>query len=475
MNITKCLSIATQKLWGGRFTNPIDSALEQLNASIQVDKRMYSEDINGSKAYCRVLILCKLLSEEEGNLICEGLDKIETEWRENLFVIKDNDEDIHTANERRLKELIGDVAAKLHTGRSRNDQVNTDMRLWLRSALSALEQLLKELVKIMVDRSYEEIDITMAGYTHLQRAQPVRWSHFLLSHAWNFKSDADKLDTIYKTTNVMSLGSGALAGNPFCIDRIKLAQDLGFEAITQNSMQAVGDRDFIAEFLFWSSLTGIHLSRLAEDLIIFSSKEFNFIEISDTFSTGSSLMPQKKNADSLELVRGIAGSLFGHCSSLMMTLKGLPSTYNKDLQNDKDIMFSAFDKLVSVLNVICGTIKTLKVNSNECRNALSFDMLATDLAYYLVRKGVSFRNAHHDVGKAIAIAEKRNICISDLTLEELQSINEHFQADAVNVWNYEASIEQYQTIGGTSRNSVIAQVDILKKWLCRHYISTKRS
>ncbi|KAK9720580.1 Argininosuccinate lyase C-terminal [Popillia japonica] len=465
----------TQKLWGGRFTNPINSALEQLNASIQIDKRMYSEDINGSKAYCRILILCKLLSEEEGNLICEGLDQIETEWQENRFVIKDNDEDIHTANERRLTELIGDIGAKLHTGRSRNDQVNTDMRLWLRSALSALEQLLKELVKIMVDRSYEELGTILPGYTHLQRAQPVRWSHFLLSHAWNFKSDADKLRNIYKITNVMPLGSGALAGNPFCIDRIKLAQDLGFETITQNSMQAVGDRDFIAEFLFWSSLTGIHLSRLAEDLIIFSTKEFNFIEISDSFSTGSSLMPQKKNADSLELIRGIAGSLFGHCSSLMMTLKALPSTYNKDLQNDKEIMFSAFDKLVSVLNVICGTIKTLKVNSAKCRNALSFDMLATDLAYYLVRRGVSFRNAHHDAGKVVATAEKRNICISDLTLKELQSINEKFQVDVEDVWNYETSIEQYQTIGGTSRNSVIAQLDILRNWLSEHYIPTKNS
>ncbi|KRT84166.1 hypothetical protein AMK59_1364 [Oryctes borbonicus] len=467
--------MATQKLWGGRFTNSTDHLLEKLNSSIHLDKRLYNEDIEGSKAYSRILVSSKLLSQEESDLICERLDKIKAEWMKNEFVIKDGDEDIHTANERRLKELIGDVAAKLHVGRSRNDQVITDTRLWLRNAIGILEQLLKQLIKTIVDRSFEEINIIMPGYTHLQRAQPVRWAHFLLSHAWNFKSDCDKLQHMYKTTNVMPLGSGALAGNPFYIDRIKLAQDLGFEAITQNSMQAVGDRDFIAEFLFWSSLTGIHLSRLAEDLIIFSSKEFNFVEISDSFSTGSSLMPQKRNADSLELIRGIAGSLFGQCSTLMMTLKGLPSTYNKDLQNDKDVMFSCFDKLTATLNIASGTVKTLKVNPINCKNALNFDMLATDLAYYLVHKGVPFRLAHHDAGKVVAEAEKRNILISELPLEVLQSISKHFKEDITEIWNYENSIEQYQTMGGTSRSNVMTQIDLLKKWLFACTISNKRA
>ncbi|GJQ71237.1 hypothetical protein Trydic_g10979 [Trypoxylus dichotomus] len=467
--------MAMQKLWGGRFTNTTDCLLEKLNSSIDLDRRLYNEDIEGSKAYSRVLVSSKLLSQEESNLICEGLDQIKIEWTRNEFVIKEGDEDIHTANERRLKELIGDVAAKLHVGRSRNDQVITDTRLWLRNAFGELEELLKHLIKVIANRSVEEVDIIMPGYTHLQRAQPVRWAHFLLSHAWNFKSDSDKLQDMYKRTNVMPLGSGALAGNPFYIDRMKLAHDLGFETVTQNSMQAVGDRDFIAEFLFWSSLTGIHLSRFAEDLIIFSSKEFNFVEISDSFSTGSSLMPQKRNADSLELIRGNAGSLFGYCSTLMMTLKGLPSTYNKDLQTDKEAMFSCFDKLSVILNIASGTIKTLKVNNTNCKNALSFDMLATDLAYYLVHKGTPFRLAHHDAGRVVAEAEKRNVPISDLPLDILQSINVNFKKDVVKIWDYENSIEQYQTIGGTSRSNVMTQIDLLKKWLSRYNISSKKA
>ncbi|RZC35125.1 argininosuccinate lyase, partial [Asbolus verrucosus] len=450
------------KLWGGRFSEATDTSLEKLNSSINFDKRMYAEDIEGSKAYAEALKKIKLLNDEETGLICDGLDKIKIEWDKNMFVTKDGDEDIHTANERRLKEIIGEPATKLHVGRSRNDQVVTDMKLWLRTHLKELDNTVKSLVKVIVNRSANEIDIMMPGYTHLQRAQPVRWSHYLLSHGWNLKKDCDRLDDILKLINVMPLGSGALAGNPFSVDRSALATSLGFQSVTQNSMQAVGDRDFIAEFLFWASMVGIHLSRLAEDLILYSSKEFEFVTIDDSYSTGSSLMPQKRNPDSLELIRGIGGSLFGQCCSFMMVLKSLPSTYNKDLQYDKEAMFTTFDKLRSILEVATGTVKTLKINQDKCKNALSFEMLATDVAYYLVRKGVAFREAHYVAGRVVAEAERKGVSICDLTLEELKNISPSFGIDIGKVWNYENSIEQYQAVGGTAKTSVLKQIELLE-------------
>ncbi|XP_023016020.2 argininosuccinate lyase isoform X2 [Leptinotarsa decemlineata] len=368
-------------------------------------------------------------------------------------------------NIRMMEEIIGEPATKLHVGRSRNDQVATDMKLWLLSNTKLLDEGIRHLIRKMVFRASQEIDIIMPGYTHLQRAQPVRWSHFLLSHAWSLKNDNDKLGTFRKATSVMPLGSGALAGNPFSIDRISLANSLKFEEITPNSMQAVSDRDFIAEFLFWASMVGIHLSRLAEDLILFSSKEFGFINLSDAYSTGSSLMPQKRNPDSLELIRGIGGSLFGECCSFVLVLKSLPSTYNKDLQSDKEAMFKAFDKLKSLLDVAIGTVETLKVNEDKCRLALSLEMLATDVAYYLVRKGVPFREAHHLAGQVVSESEKKKVNLSDLTLGELKLISEHFEHDIEKVWNYENSIEQYQATGGTAKSSVEKQIEKLQIFL----------
>jgi argininosuccinate lyase len=470
------------KLWGGRFTESTDANLEKLNSSINFDKRMFAEDIEGSKAYASALKKINLLSEQETSLICDGLDKVKIEWEKNVFETKHGDEDIHTANERRLQEIIGEPASKLHVGRSRNDQVVTDMKLWLRTHLKELGNTVRSLIKVIVDRSSHEVDIMMPGYTHLQRAQPVRWSHYLLryvvqrddaisvdmtslSHAWNLKKDCDRLDDILKLINVMPLGSGALAGNPFNVDRISLAKALGFDSVTKNSMHAVGDRDFIAEFLFWASMVGIHLSRLAEDLILYSSKEFEFVTIDDSYSTGSSLMPQKRNPDSLELIRGIGGSLFGQCCSFMMVLKSLPSTYNKDLQYDKEAMFTTFDKLKSILEVATGTVKTLKINQDKCKNALSFEMLATDVAYYLVRKGIAFREAHFLAGKVVAEAERKEVSICDLTLEELKNISPSFGVDIGRVWNYENSIEQYQAVGGTAKSSVVKQIELLENWL----------
>ncbi|GLV34240.1 Argininosuccinate lyase [Carabus blaptoides fortunei] len=456
---------SSHKLWGGRFTSSTDPTLEELNASLHIDRRLYAEDIAGSQAYARCLNKTNLLTDAETKSICDGLDKVKEEWASGNIEVKPGDEDIHTLNERRLKELIGVPATKLHVGRSRNDQVITDMKLWLCKALKDMHANVLNMIEVMMMRAVKEVDIIMPGYTHMQRAQPVRWSHWLLSHTWNLKADADRLTQIMQNVNIMPLGSGALAGNPFSIDRQTLADDLGFNDVTMNSMQAVGDRDYVAEFLFWCSMTSVHLSRLAEDLIIYSTKEFNFVTIDDSFSTGSSLMPQKRNPDSLELIRGTAGYIFGQCSGFMMTLKSLPSTYNKDLQSDKEAMFNSFDKLMILLTVATGTIKTLKVNTKQCTGALSFDMLATDLAYYLVRKGVAFREAHHIAGEVVREAEVKRILIHDLTLEELRAISNHFEADVSKVWNYENSVEQYQATGGTSKNSVLNQISALQVWL----------
>lgn len=306
---------APKKLWGGRFSGAVDPLMDAFNASIHFDRRMYAADCIGSIAYAKALAKNNIISESERDQLIQGLQSVMAEWESGQFTIKAGDEDIHTANERRLGELIGSVAGKLHTGRSRNDQVATDMRLWLRDEASKVLAHVKELIAVAVSRAEKEIDVIMPGYTHLQRAQPIRWSHFLLSHAWLWQADADRLEQLIDRFNVLPLGSGALAGHAFNIDRDFLAKELGFRDYIHNSLYAVSDRDFVAEFLFWASLTMTHISRIAEDLIIYSSGEFSFVKLADAYSTGSSLMPQKKNPDSLELLRGKCGRVFGSVST----------------------------------------------------------------------------------------------------------------------------------------------------------------
>ncbi|KAG8587569.1 hypothetical protein GDO81_005707 [Engystomops pustulosus] len=299
------------KLWGGRFVGSIDPIMEMFNSSVSYDQRMWSADIRGSQAYVKALEKAGLVSKSEMDQIVTGLDQIHEEWSQGTFILTKADEDIHTANERRLKELIGEPAGKLHTGRSRNDQVVTDMRLWLRESCSVLYMHLTRLIRTMVDRAAIEVDILFPGYTHMQRAQPIRWSHWILSHAVALCRDADRLGEIKQRINVLPLGSGAIAGNPLGIDRELLRKELNFNSVSLNSMDATSERDFIAEFLFWASLCMTHLSKMSEDLIIYSTKEFSFVTLSDSYSTGSSLMPQKKNPDSLELIRSKAGRVFG--------------------------------------------------------------------------------------------------------------------------------------------------------------------
>uniref|UniRef100_H3DFD3 Argininosuccinate lyase n=2 Tax=Tetraodon nigroviridis TaxID=99883 RepID=H3DFD3_TETNG len=456
------------KLWGGRFVGNVDPIMEKFNSSIEYDQRMWDADIRGSKAYVKALERAKLVTTDEMNQILQGLDKIFEEWSKGAFVIKPGDEDIHTANERRLKELIGQPAGKLHTGRSRNDQVVTDMRLWLRDAISTLLDAGVKLISTMVERAATEIDTIFPGYTHMQRAQPIRWSQWILSHAVALSRDVDRLQEIRRRVNVLPLGSGAIAGTPFDIDRELLRSELEFEEISVNSMDATGQRDFVAEFLFWASLCLTHASKMAEDLILYSTKEFSFITLSDAYSTGSSLMPQKKNADSLELIRSKAGRVFGRCAGFMMTLKGLPSTYNKDLQEDKEAMFDCYDSVHAVLQVATGVMSTLEINPSVMEAALSPDMLATDLAYYLVRKGIPFREAHSLSGKAVSAAESKNVALNQLTEQDLRAISPLFGADVASLWDYRNSVEQYGAPGGTAKSSVTAQVEHLKKWLRKH-------
>uniref|UniRef100_A0A5F8H756 Argininosuccinate lyase n=1 Tax=Monodelphis domestica TaxID=13616 RepID=A0A5F8H756_MONDO len=430
------------KLWGGRFVGSIDPIMEKFNSSISYDQRMWEADIQGSKAYSKGLENAGLLTKAELEKILHGLDKVAEEWDKGTFALNPHDEDIHTANERRLKELIGEAAGKLHTGRSRNDQVVTDLRLWMRKSCSTLSAHLKMLITTMVERAEAEKDVLFPGYTHLQRAQPIRWSHWILS--------------------------GAIAGNPLGVDRKLLQKELNFSAITLNSMDATSERDFVAEFLFWASLCMTHLSKMAEDLIIYGTKEFSFVQLSDAYSTGSSLMPQKKNPDSLELIRSKAGRVFGRCAGLLMTLKGLPSTYNKDLQEDKEAVFEVSDTMNSVLQVATGMISTMKINKACMENALSPDMLATDLAYYLVRKGMPFRQAHEASGKAVFMAETKQLSLSQLPVKELQSISPLFSGDVCQVWNYANSVEQYKALGGTAKSSVEWQIQQLRELLQRH-------
>ncbi|KAL5511643.1 ARG4 [Sanghuangporus vaninii] len=454
-----------QKLWGGRFTGKTDPLMHEFNLSLRYDRRMYAQDIRGSIAYAKALALRRILSQEEEQKIVDGLTAVRKEWENGQFKIEPDDEDIHTANERRLSELIGSLGGKLHTGRSRNDQVATDMRLWLLDEAKEIEASLKALITVMVERADKEQDILMPGYTHLQRAQPIRWSHFLLSHALSFQNDLQRLRQLIPRISVLPLGSGALAGNPFAVDREFLRRELGFETIAENSMWGVGDRDFIVEFMMWASLTMTHLSRIAEDLIVYSTAEFGFVTLSDAYSTGSSIMPQKKNPDSLELLRGKSGRIFGNMAGFIMTLKGLPSTYNKDLQEDKEPLFDTVDNISACLRIAEGVIATLDVHKEKMEAALTMDILATDLADYLVRKGIPFRETHHISGRAVALAESRKCQLNDLTLEDYKTLNDKFSEDVHGVFDFEASVEKRNAIGGPSREMIARQINVLRKAL----------
>lgn len=449
-----------QKLWGGRFTGATDPLMELYNASLPYDRKMYAADIQGTKAYTEALTKIGILTIEELNEIHIGLDNIMAEWQQDKFVVKSGDEDIHTANERRLSELIGkEIAGKVHTGRSRNDQVATDMRLYVVEKLTEIKSILIGLIEVFISRAEREIAVLMPGYTHLQRAQPIRWSHLLSSYATYLTEDLERLDQLISRVNRSPLGAGALAGHPFGIDREFICERLKFNSVIGNSLTAVADRDFVVEVLFWSSLVLSHLSKFSEDLIIYSTAEFGFIKLADAYSTGSSLMPQKKNADSLELLRGKSGRVFGQLAGFMMSLKGIPSTYNKDLQEDKEPLFDCLVTINHSLLIATGVMSTLTIVPEKMSAALTMDMLATDLADYLVRKGVPFRETHHISGEAVAIAEKQNLSgIDKLSLDQYKQIDSRFEQDVFQIFDFQQSVERRTATGGTAKSAVLKQL-----------------
>ena len=454
-------------LWGGRFDKPPDELFARFNNSFYFDWRMYDADIRGSLAYAQALQRAQLLTAKEADAIARGLEQVRAEFARGEFVSHSNDEDIHTAVERRLFELIGDPAHKLHTGRSRNDQVATDARLFVMDAIDRVQAAICNVQSAICAQAEAHLDVLMPGYTHVRRAQPVLFAHYLLSFFWMLERDRARFADAKKRANVLPLGSGALAGNPFAIDRAFLAHALGFERVSENSLDAVSDRDFIVEFLSAASLLQIHLSRLAEDLIYFSAPEFGFIALDDAYTTGSSLMPQKKNPDALELVRGKTGRIIGDLNTLLVVLKGTPSTYDKDFQEDKEPLFDALDTLDMTLPVVAGVIQTMRVDANKMRTALDESMLATDLAEYLVRRGVPFRQAHHMVGALVKLSETRGAKLSALTLDDFRSASDKFGADVYAVFDFDASVNSRAVPGGTSPNAVREQIAHAKQLLSK--------
>ncbi|KAI0156375.1 argininosuccinate lyase [Xylariaceae sp. FL1272] len=454
-------------LWGGRFTGGLDPLMVAYNESIYIDKTAYKQDILGSIAFARANCKGGVITQDEFQKIEAGLRAVMKEWDDNSFkIIPGVDEDIHTANERRLGEIIGkEVAGKLHTGRSRNEQVVCDMRMWLRDELKKIESHLVTFLQVCADRAEREVEHVMPGYTHLQRAQPVRWSHWMLSHALAFASDLERLREVSRRINKSPLGCGALAGNPFGIDRDMMAEELGFEGLLWNSMGAVADRDFVAETLQWGSMLMMHISRWAEDLIIYSTGEFGFVRLADAYSTGSSLMPQKKNPDSLELLRGKSGRVFGQMSGFMTTLKGLPSTYNKDLQESWEVMLDSIKTVSDSVQISTGVLATLDISPERMRAALDPFMLATDIADYLVRKGVPFRETHHISGRVVAMSEQTKTPMNELSYEQLKSIDARFERDIAEYFDYERSVEMRSARGGTSKTCVLEQVEVLRQML----------
>ena len=451
------------KLWGGRFREKPDELMRKFNDSFGFDQRLYAVDIQGSIAYAKALFEAGLLTKDECESIVDGLQRVKKEFDDGVFEPKNEDEDIHTAIERRLTELIGEPAGKLHTGRSRNDQVAMDLRLYAIAAIEQVREALGALQSAVIEKAEAHLEIIMPGYTHLQPAQPVLFSHWLMSYFWMFDRDQDRLADCKRRTAVSPLGAGALGGNPFQIDRSQLGEALGMPAVTENSMDAVSDRDFVAEFLFALAMISVHLSRLAEDLIIFSSPPFGYLTIDEAYATGSSLMPQKRNSDSLELARGKSGRVICSLVNLLVILKGLPSTYNKDLQEDKEPLFDSVDTILLTLPVITGVVGTMRPDADAMASNLDETMLTTDMADYLVEGGLPFRQAHQIVGEVIRSAEERGVGLSMLPLEILQTISAHFKPDVKEIFDFQRSVGKRRGIGGTAPESVAQQITRAKE------------
>ncbi|WP_129676767.1 argininosuccinate lyase [Candidatus Chloroploca sp. Khr17] len=446
------------KLWGGRFAEPTAATMRRFNDSFRFDRRLAEVDIDGSIAWAGALLEADLIKREEHEALCQGLELVRREFADGSFVAIEGDEDIHTAVERRLHELVGVVALKLHTGRSRNDQVATDMRLFAISAGRQIDQRLLGLQLALLTQAEAHASTLMPGYTHLQRAQPITFGHWCLAYVEMFERDRQRVHEATARARTLPLGAGALAGNSLGIERERLTEALDeFDAVAGNSLDAVSDRDYVAELLFTFALTGVHLSRLAEDLVLYSSAEFGFVELADAYSTGSSLMPQKKNPDSMELLRGKSGRLIGNLVTLLTVLKGLPMTYNKDMQEDKEPFFDSLDTLDLSLEVAAAVVATMEARHERMRAALDDAMLATDLADELVRRGVPFREAHGKVGRLVRRALELHLPMRELPLVEYQAVQPELDHTVYSLFDMAQSVARKDSLGGTAPDRVLEQ------------------
>jgi argininosuccinate lyase len=451
------------KMWDGRFSKPSDSLMERFNNSLPFDCTLIDEDIAGSIAWAGALEKIGVFTTAESATVRDALASIGRDYRDGTITFTSRDEDIHMAVERILVERIGDTGSRLHTGRSRNDQVTTDLRLFVRKKAATLRQLLAGLQKALLDRAEQDIDVIMPGFTHLQQAQPILLSHYWLSMFYLMQRENIRLMQAAAAADTMPLGSGAIAGSGFDVDREYLASTLGFSAVSANSIDGVASRDYALELLASCASLGIGVSRYAEDLIIFSSYEFGFIELDDAWSTGSSMMPQKKNPDSLELIRGKCGRFIGNYTRLATTLKGVGLTYYKDLQEDKEPLFDSIAHMEMVLEVFTRVLLTLIIKKERIARDLHPFLLATDIADYLVRKGLPFRQAHHVVGRIVGHCIQKNITLTALSVDDLHQFSDLFSDDVTSLFSWEGAVEGRCVWGGTSRKSVETQIAEAKR------------
>jgi argininosuccinate lyase len=454
----------SRTLWAGRYEAAAADTLRKLNDSLPFDQRMALEDIEGSIVWARALEQAAVLTAADTQQITDSLTAVRGEFERGEFQFAHGDEDIHTAVERRLTEIIGAVAGKLHTGRSRNDQVATDVRLWLKNRLPDVIGLVDGLSEALIGQAEAHIETIMPGYTHLRAAQPITVAHWLLSYVEMLRRDAHRLDLVLdETLSECPLGSSALAGTPFAVDRAWIAAQLGFRQPSQNSLDSISNRDYVVDFLSAASLLMMHLSRFAEDVIIYSTPQFDYIRLDERYTTGSSIMPQKQNPDILELARGKSGRVIGHLSGLLTMLKGLPSTYNKDLQEDKEPLFDTVDTLLTLLPALIGLVQTMQFNPDKMLAGLDEGMLATDAADYLVRRGVPFREAHGIIGRLVRRSLDTNTPLSKLPIEDYRAVSEKFDTDIYSVYDYGASVAQRKQVGGTAPAQIREQLARLKQ------------
>ncbi|WP_294348759.1 argininosuccinate lyase [uncultured Clostridium sp.] len=454
------------KLWGGRFKKGTDDLVNDFNSSIRVDSRMFKEDIEGSLAHAKMLGKQGIIPEESSTKIQEGLKEILTRMENGVIEVDTTSEDIHSFTEGTLTYYIGDSGKQLHTGRSRNDQVTLDLRMHLKKVQIDIINNILELEKVIFNKATENIDTIMPGYTHMQKAQPITLAHHLLAYAEMFKRDIGRLKDAYKRTDEMPLGSGALATSTYPIDREFVAKELGFSKVTSNSLDSVSDRDYAIETLSALSMIMMHLSRFSEEIILWCTNEFNFVELDDGYSTGSSIMPQKKNPDVAELIRGKTGRVYGDLMTLLTVMKGIPLAYNKDMQEDKECLFDAIDTVNLAIKTFTGMINTMNVNKNNMRKGAAGGFTnATDLADYLVKQGEVFRNAHGIVGEIVLYCIQENKAIEELSLDKLKKFSPLFNEDVYKAIDLYTCVEERKVFGGPSSNSVKIQLDLLNKFI----------